>query len=59
MLRMSRTFYSICNHGSGGLFYFENLIVKDVTTPQIQLNTKTKAGVKTPSSIPAIPLFAL
>jgi len=41
------------------VFYLEYLIVKDVTTPQTQLNTKTNTGVKTPRSMPATPLLAL
>ncbi len=39
--------------------YLENLIVSAVTTPQIQLNSITNAGVNRPSSNPAIPILAL
>ena len=33
-------------------------MVKDVTTPQIQLHTKTNAGVSIPSFMPAMPFLA-
>ena len=46
-------------NGLVSFFYFEYLIVKEVTTPQTQLNTKTNTGEKTPSSIPATPFLAL